>query len=110
MNLKKTLGVIGAVATCPGHLPIWVAVLGGTAAGAWLSENLLLAGAAAGLLFLVSLRIAFGKGWRPGNAGSSGSPPPRAPAQEGSKGTHTVRDPAGASDRGMDPSGMSSAQ
>lgn len=44
-----------ALVTCPCHLPIWIAVLAGTTAGAFLSEHWAIAAVALTGLFLLSL-------------------------------------------------------
>ena len=53
--------LMGAVAvlTCPCHLPILIAVLSGTVAGAFLAENLVLALGLSVLIFLLSATAAW---------------------------------------------------
>lgn len=44
-----------ALVTCPCHLPIWIAVLAGTTAGAFLSEHWVISALALTGLFVLSL-------------------------------------------------------
>jgi len=44
-----------ALVTCPCHLPIWIAVLAGTTAGAFLSEHWIISALALTGLFVLSL-------------------------------------------------------
>ncbi len=60
--MRKTLGIIGAVATCPCHIPIWLGLLGGTVIGAKLSQNLVPVLAVATTLFLAFLALALVEG------------------------------------------------
>ncbi len=39
--MKKYLAFLGAAVFCPCHLPVWAALLGGTALGAFLAQNLI---------------------------------------------------------------------
>lgn len=45
---------VSALVTCPCHLPIWIAVLAGTSAGAFLGEHWVLAALALTGLFVAS--------------------------------------------------------
>ena len=56
--MRKTLGIIGAVATCPCHIPIWLGLLGGTVIGAELSQNLVPLLVVATALFAAFLSLA----------------------------------------------------
>ena len=53
---KRCLHLAIAAVTCPCHVPIYVAILGGTAAGALLQENLLLFILALTVIFFLALR------------------------------------------------------
>ena len=59
---KRYLHLVIAALTCPCHVPIYLAIFGGTALGAFLQENL--------LLFILALTVIFflalGKGLRLG--------------------------------------------
>lgn len=43
ISIKGGLKWLLVAVTCPCHVPIWIALLGSTAAGAWLASNMLLA-------------------------------------------------------------------
>ena len=62
--MRKTLGIIGAVITCPCHVPIWLGLLGGTVIGVELSQNLVPVLAVATTLFLAFLALALVEGSR----------------------------------------------
>lgn len=53
---KGYLHLVIAAVTCPCHIPIYLAILGGTAVGALLQENLLLFILALTVIFLLALR------------------------------------------------------
>ncbi|GIX48427.1 MAG: hypothetical protein KatS3mg131_2638 [Candidatus Tectimicrobiota bacterium] len=55
---RATLSVVVALLTCPCHLPLWLALLAGTAAGGWLSHHLWLVLPAMGGLFAGALWVA----------------------------------------------------
>lgn len=54
----RYLMAVLAVVTCPCHLPLLLALLGGTALGAALSEHMMIAIAAFTILFVVSASVA----------------------------------------------------
>ena len=54
-TLKGYVSLGIATLTCPCHVPIFLAVLGGTAAGAFLSDNLLLFILGLTAIFLLTL-------------------------------------------------------
>lgn len=60
----KTLGYIGALLTCPCHAALVVLLLGGTAAGAWLTANMWLVLLALTVAFAFFLWLALRKGRR----------------------------------------------
>lgn len=37
--MRRHIAIVGAVVTCPYHLPLWVALLGGTTAGVFLAQH-----------------------------------------------------------------------
>lgn len=47
-----------AILACPCHLPIWLALLGGTALGAGLSEHMMIAVLTLTILFVISASAA----------------------------------------------------
>lgn len=51
-GMRKTVAVLGAIITCPCHVPIWLVLLGGTAVGTALVEH--------GGLILVTATLCFG--------------------------------------------------
>jgi|FLYN01.1.fsa_nt_gi Na+-transporting methylmalonyl-CoA/oxaloacetate decarboxylase gamma subunit len=53
--IKDTLRWVLVVVTCPCHVPLLAGLLAGTAAGAWLTRNMLTAMAVATVLFVLSL-------------------------------------------------------
>ncbi|MGH7430584.1 MAG: hypothetical protein ACREI5_02020, partial [Candidatus Methylomirabilales bacterium] len=55
-NGRGYFHLILAAVTCPCHVPIYLAILGGTALGAFLQENLLLFILALTGIFVVALR------------------------------------------------------
>ncbi len=63
--VKRYLLAGVAVLTCPCHVPILIAVLSGTAAGAWLADHTLPAVAILAIVFVLSLSAAL-RAWRTG--------------------------------------------
>ncbi|MBI1729339.1 mercury resistance protein [Candidatus Acetothermia bacterium] len=56
--MKRTLAFIGAVVLCPCHLPIWAALLAGTALGTFLTQNLTWLFVGFSVAFLLALSYA----------------------------------------------------
>lgn len=55
MSMRRTVGGIGALLTCPCHAVPLLLLVGGTAGSAWLARYLPIAIVALGALFLASL-------------------------------------------------------
>lgn len=55
MSMRRTVGGIGALLTCPCHAVPLLLLLGGTAGSAWLGRHLALLVVALGVVFLGSL-------------------------------------------------------
>ncbi len=55
MKISDGLKWLVVAATCPCHVPIWIGLLAGTTAGAWLASNMLLAIILSTGLFVASM-------------------------------------------------------
>ncbi len=63
--MRKHIAIIGAVVTCRRHLPLWVALLGGTTAGVLLAQHQGVVFLLAGFLFLVFVGLVLRADARP---------------------------------------------